>query len=963
MCPSADRRRRMQALIARIKNPARSSGSRTRDARGLATRWRSVVAVAAVLALAVSLGGGLTPAWGLSASEEASQPAAPTEVTVSEITSSTAEVTWEVADSSDDVVVYDVYVDDEPALTTAETEAEVTELDPNTSYDIQVIAVDESGATSEPTATETITTADAEGAPLGTELLLDPAEPNGTNGWYRTAPLVTLSSIPSTEPASVYYSIDTTETMTLYTGSFEASSGVHTLYYESRSDTDPERPVTTYSTELMVDPSTVPAPTGVTATETAGFVSVNWDAVEPGLSGIDRYVVHRDGLLYGETTGTVMTVTGLEPQTTYEFSVSAVNGAGTESLMSQIATVTTSQSLFASPPSVVLARAVDGDATLLSWQPAAGAVGPASYLIRRSDDGGTTYSQIASVTAEAVFTHVDTGLRSSTEYLYVISTVDDRGEGMPSEPAAASTGPPERPAGVSATSLSGGVSLSWDASTNPGTVGYHVYRSDASLGTETTLTTVPTAFTTFIDTGLTNGRTYWYRVAAVDDSDAAGAASVEVAGSPELVANFEASPHGTISASSQSCSACHRVHSAVGPSLSAFLAAGEAVETTTAMGPERATAANQAACLSCHNGDLGRDMRTPFLSAESKHPVMIDDGEGLLRCGSCHKSHRSDAAEDTALLDVNGAVSGNAVCYGCHGADSGLPAGDLTVFETSVHSSLDSSSAVGVTCGACHETHTSPNESLLTYSSWMNCVRCHDVRGPAESPDVATMLTGSAGYRTTHVATSVDHEANGSRMSCQNCHSAMSLTADAPLVDPDNPSPSGAWTSSDRNAFCLRCHDGTLPTAEQTGTWAEAPLGAGGSASTVDIASAFQVNAHGNGTSVDGPQFLRPGMGYSAGMVLDCETCHGTHGTVNPMNLRADVPKADGSVGNRGALVTEVPGGGYDTRFFCSSCHDFSPENHLTATGGETPIATFPMDCTACHSHVAPEGSTAEMRF
>ena len=72
-------------------------------------------------------------------------------------------------------------------------------------------------------------------------------------------------------------------------------------------------------------------------------------------------------------------------------------------------------------------------------------------------------------------------------------------------------GPPTVPSGLSATSGSGQVSLAWSAS--PGATNYNVKRSTTSGGSYTTVAS-PT-LTSFIDTGLTSGTTYYYVVTAV----------------------------------------------------------------------------------------------------------------------------------------------------------------------------------------------------------------------------------------------------------------------------------------------------------------------------------------------------------------------------------------------------------------------------------------------------------------
>jgi hypothetical protein len=62
------------------------------------------------------------------------------------------------------------------------------------------------------------------------------------------------------------------------------------------------------------------------------------------------------------------------------------------------------------------------------------------------------------------------------------------------------------------------VDLSWDASGTPGIVGYNVYRSSASGGPYSLLTTSPDPSLLFSDTTVTAGQTYYYAVTALNSA-------------------------------------------------------------------------------------------------------------------------------------------------------------------------------------------------------------------------------------------------------------------------------------------------------------------------------------------------------------------------------------------------------------------------------------------------------------
>jgi GH35 family endo-1,4-beta-xylanase len=89
------------------------------------------------------------------------------------------------------------------------------------------------------------------------------------------------------------------------------------------------------------------------------------------------------------------------------------------------------------------------------------------------------------------------------------------------------TGPPPAPTGLVATAGNAQVQLSWNAST--GATGYNVKRSTTSGGPYTTIATVTT--TSFTNTGLTNGTTFFYVVSATN-SNGESANSSQVSATP-----------------------------------------------------------------------------------------------------------------------------------------------------------------------------------------------------------------------------------------------------------------------------------------------------------------------------------------------------------------------------------------------------------------------------------------------
>ena len=146
----------------------------------------------------------------------------------------------------------------------------------------------------------------------------------------------------------------------------------------------------------------------------------------------------------------------------------------------------------------------------LTWAASATAT---SYNVKRSTTTGGPYTKISSPTAT---NFTDTNLANGTTYFYVVSAVNATGESANSAQASATpvapTQPPAAPTGLIATGGNAQVSLSWTASS--GATSYHLKRSTTTGGPYTQVS-APTT-TSFTDTGLTNGTTYFYVVSALN---------------------------------------------------------------------------------------------------------------------------------------------------------------------------------------------------------------------------------------------------------------------------------------------------------------------------------------------------------------------------------------------------------------------------------------------------------------
>lgn len=263
------------------------------------------------------------------------------------------------------------------------------------------------------------------------------------------------------------------------------------------------------------EPPPPAAPTGLTATAASSSqINLSWTAS----SGATSYNVKRATASGGPyttiasgVTATSYSDTGLSGGTTYYYVVSAVNGGG-ESANSTEATTAT---IPAAPTG--LSATAGNSQVALSWSTSTGA---ASYNVKRATVSGGPYTTLTNATTTS---YTDATAVNGTTYYYVVSALNSSGESAnSSEVSATPSAPavPTAPTGLSATApkhTSGQIKLSWTQSPSPNITNNKVYRSTTNGGPYALVTTL-SATTSYTDTGLTSGMTYYYVVTAVNSS-------------------------------------------------------------------------------------------------------------------------------------------------------------------------------------------------------------------------------------------------------------------------------------------------------------------------------------------------------------------------------------------------------------------------------------------------------------
>jgi len=168
------------------------------------------------------------------------------------------------------------------------------------------------------------------------------------------------------------------------------------------------------------------------------------------------------------------------------------------------------------PPTPTGLSAIPGNTQVsLGWAASSGA---GSYNVKRSTTSSGPYATVASGVSSTSYSN--TGLNNGTTYYYVVSAVNLFGESPNSSQVSATPQAivaPNPPTSLSATTPNQKrkINLTWTQSNSAGISQNKIYRSTNGSGGPYSLIATLSSTTSYSNTGLTSGATYFYVVTAV----------------------------------------------------------------------------------------------------------------------------------------------------------------------------------------------------------------------------------------------------------------------------------------------------------------------------------------------------------------------------------------------------------------------------------------------------------------
>ena len=455
-------------------SPVTTSGSYSLTMSGLTSGTTYYVRAYATNSVGTSYGTQVS--FTTSSVADTQAPTAPTNLASSNVTSSSASLSWTASTDNVGVTGYRIYQNGSLLTSTTSTSYSVTGLSASTTYTFYVTAYDAAGNVSSASSTISVTTSAA---------TVTYCTSAGSNYSYEWIASVTIGSMTNASSAAGYtdftsvtcnlsagtnYSVsltpgfksttyneywkiwidlngdgdftDTNEgvfdagalSKTTVTGTMTVPSGTSAITTRMRVSMKYNASQTACETfsygevedytvvigEAAPDTQAPTAPTGLAASSiTQTTATLSWTASTDNVA-VTGYSVYQNGSLLATTTSTSYSLTGLTAGTTYTYYVTAYDAAGNNSSASSTISVTTVTPDTQSPtaPTNLASSSITSSSVTLSWTASTDNVAVTGYNIYRNGSLLTTTTS----TSYSV-----TGLSASTTYTFYVTAYDAAG--------------------------------------------------------------------------------------------------------------------------------------------------------------------------------------------------------------------------------------------------------------------------------------------------------------------------------------------------------------------------------------------------------------------------------------------------------------------------------------------------------------------------------------------------------
>ena len=347
-----------------------------------------------------------------------------------------------------------------------------------------------------------------------------------------------------------------------------------TYYYRVRAENDST--TSAWSNPVSITFTTVPAaPGGLTATVTGPLsgppagVTLNWTNPADG-APVTQLMVRRatdPGFTTGLTTftlgatATTYTDTAVVQGVTYYYQVQAQNEVSNSAWSNTASIVFTTVPAAPSGLTATVIGPVSGPPTAvtLTWTDTTGGAPDTQLVVRRATDPGFTTGLTTFTLGATATTYTDTAVVQGTTYYYQVQAQNEVSNSAWSAPVSV-TFPtvPAAPSGLTATVIGpvsgppAGVSLTWTdpAAGVPATQMVVQRATDPGFTTGLTTFTLGATATTYTDTEVAQGTTYYYQVQAeneVSNSSWSNTASITFTTVPAAPSGLTATVTGPLS--------------------------------------------------------------------------------------------------------------------------------------------------------------------------------------------------------------------------------------------------------------------------------------------------------------------------------------------------------------------------------------------------------------------------------